>query len=103
MQTMREATLLEPKENEAGLPHNIIVEERSRLTATGVTKIVRYDENGAVLETRQGTLTIGGSGIQVSELSIKTGEVKISGKIEFIQYTQPVLHGQGGFLRRLAR
>lgn len=85
------------------LPHNIIVEERSRVTAAGITRIISYDENGAVLETQKGRLTIGGSKIQVSELSIQTGELRIQGEIEFIQYSQPVTHSAGGFLRRLTR
>ena len=50
----------------------------------------------------QGTLVIGGRNIQVSELSIQTGELKIFGTIEYMQYSEPV-KSPGGFLRRLAR
>lgn len=102
MQSAKEITRQNQPEP-AKLPHNIIVENRSRMDITGVTRIVSYDESGAVLETQQGTLTVGGSGLQVSELSIKSGEVKISGKLEFLQYTQPAARSAGGFLRRLAR
>ena len=73
------------------------------MTATGITRITSYDENEAVLETGQGVLTVGGSGLQVSELSIQSGELKISGRIEFLRYSQPVLKTAGGLLRRLAR
>lgn len=84
------------------LPHNLIVEDRRTVTATGITRIVSYDEQGATLETQQGTLVIGGRNIQVSELSIQTGELKIFGTIEYLQYSEPV-KSPGGFLRRLAR
>lgn len=84
------------------LPHNLIVEDRRTLTATGVTRIVSYDEQGATLETQLSTLVIGGRNIQVSELSIQTGELKIFGTIEYMQYSEPV-KSPGGFLRRLAR
>ena len=86
----------------APLPHNLIVENRSSLTATGITRIVSYDENGATLEIQQGGLVVGGSGIRVSELSIQTGEVRIQGHIEYIQYSeqrQPVT----GFFKRLVK
>ena len=86
----------------AGLPHNIIVENRRSVTATGITRIVSYDEFSATLETQQGTLVIGGKGIQVSELSIQTGELKIFGQIEYLQYSEPT-QSAGGFFRRLAR
>ena len=41
-------------------------------------------------------------GIQVSELSIQTGELKIFGQIEYLQYSEPT-QSAGGFFRRLAR
>ena len=48
----------------------------------------------------QGRLTIGGQAIQVGELSVRTGEVRIFGKIEFLQYTEN-RESAGGFFRRL--
>lgn len=84
------------------LPHNVIVENRHTVTATGIMRIVSYDEHSATLETAQGNLVIGGAGIQVSELSIQTGELKIFGKIEYLQYSEPA-QSVGGFFRRLAR
>lgn len=86
----------------AKLPHHLIVEDRRALTATGVTKVASCDETGAVLETQQGTLVVGGQGLSVSELSLQTGEVKIFGRIESMQYSEPV-PAAGGVLRRLLR
>lgn len=91
-----------PAEGAAKLPHHLIVEDRGVLTATGVTKVVSCDETGATLETQQGTLLVGGEGLSVSELSIQTGEVKIFGRIESMQYTEPA-PAAGGLLRRLLR
>lgn len=85
------------------LPHNLILEERARLTVSGVTRIVRYDEDEVVLETGKDTLTIGGGSLQVSELSIQSGEVRIAGHVEYVQYSEPIAHSAGGLLRRLAR
>lgn len=84
------------------LPHNLIVENRHMVTATGITRVVSYDEASATLETQQGTLVVGGQGIQVSEISIETGEMKIFGRIEYLQYSEPS-QPAGGFFRRLAR
>lgn len=86
----------------AKLPHHLIVEDRRALTATGVTRVVSCDETGATLETQQGTLLVGGEGLSVSELSIQTGEVKIFGRIESMQYTEPA-PAAGGLWRRLLR
>ena len=79
--------------------------KRARLTVTGVTHIVSCDELGATLQTPLGDLTIGGQGMQVSELSVRTGEVHISGQIEYLQYTenQQSKKQSGGLLARLLR
>ena len=37
----------------------------------------------------------------MSELSIQTGELKIFGQIEYLQYSEPT-QSAGGFFRRLA-
>ena len=79
-----------------------MLENRARLTVSGVTRVVSCDEGGAVLKTPLGDLTVGGQGIQVSELSVRTGQVHISGRIEFLQYAENRESG-GGLLARLLR
>lgn len=82
--------------------HNLILEDRRAMTATGITRIVSYDEYSATLETQQDSLVVGGRELQVSELSIQTGEVKIAGKIESIQYAD-LKESPAGFFKRLVR
>ena len=67
------------------MPHNLTMENRRNLVATGVTGIVSYDEYTAVLDTPLGRLQIGGEGLSVSELSVQSGQVRSAGSIEYIQ------------------
>lgn len=67
--------------------HNVILKDRKELTASGVKSITSYDEYTVILETHLGTLQIGGKNISVSELSVQTGEVQISGSIDYLQYS----------------
>lgn len=83
-------------------PHSLVIEERRRLTATGVLSIVSYDAYTVTLETSGGTLTIGGEGLTVSELSVQTGEVQIGGSIETVQYAAKREHA-ASFWKRLVR
>ena len=55
-----------------------------------------------MLETALGTLTVGGQELQVSELSLQSGQVQISGRIEFLQYAEN-RESSGGLLARLFR
>lgn len=69
--------------------HTLRMENCERLVATGIEAIVSYDAMGAVLKTPCGMLNVGGEGLSVGELSVRTGEVSISGSIEYVQYTRP--------------
>ena len=75
-------------------PHSVVIEDRKRLTATGILSIVSYDSFTATLETPGGTLAI--------ELSVQTGEVKINGSIEYVQYTAK-REKQESLFKRLVR
>lgn len=99
---MQNKTMPSEQKSTTALPHNLILENRHLATATGVTRIVSYDDTAASLETQQGALTIGGRGIQVSELSIQSGELKIYGQIDYIQYSEPQDKNEH-FLRRFWR
>ena len=89
-----------PVETTPVQPHSLVLENRHSLTVTGVTRTISCDDTGAVLDTTQGRLTIGGQGIQVGELSIRSGEVRLTGKIEFLQYAEN-RESSGGLFRRL--
>ena len=55
-----------------------------------------------MLETPLGNLTVGGRELQVSELSVQSGQVQLSGRIEYLQYTEN-RQTSGGVLARLFR
>ena len=86
---------------EQALPHDLILEERSRLTVTGVKKVVRCDAEGAALLTSKGTLELTGAELTVTSLDLDKGEVKLTGRVDTLEYTAE--HTPGGFLRRLVR
>ena len=83
--------------------HTLRMENCEKLVATGIEAIVSYDAMGAVLKTPCGMLNVGGEILSVGELSVRTGEVSISGSIEYVQYTRPREKTVGGFFKRLAR
>ncbi len=82
--------------------HSLALKDRRQLAVTGVGRVVSCDETAVVLETPLGNLTIGGQELQVSELSVQSGQVQLSGKIEYLQYAENRQSG-GGLLARLFR
>lgn len=86
---------------ETAPPHDLILESRSRLTVTGVRRVVRCDPDSAAIETSRGTLNLAGAQLSVTSLDLDVGEAKLEGRIDGMEYTED--RTPGGLLRRLAR
>ena len=80
------------------LPHKLSLSERNKLTMTGVTEVVSFDETAVVLQTGLGLLMVHGQGLQLKQLSVEGGQVAVDGTINALVYEEP---RQGGWLRRL--
>ena len=84
---------------EEHLPHKLQLNERKKLTMTGVTEVVSFDETAVVLQTSLGLLTVQGQQLQLKNLSLEGGQVAVEGDINALSYEEP---RQGGW-RRLFR
>ena len=82
-------------------PHNLILESRSRLTVTGVRRVIRCDPDGAALELAGCVLELTGGKLSVTALDLEKGEAKLAGRIDALEYAEA--RTPGGFLRRLVR
>lgn len=78
--------------------HDLNLQQRQKLTMTGVTEVISFDETAVVLQTGLGTLMVQGQGLQLKQLSTDGGQVSVDGSISAIVYEEP---RQGGWLRRL--
>ena len=84
-------------EDKIMLPHKLVLEERSKLTLTGVTEVISFDDTAVILRTQLGKLMIHGKELQLKTLSLEGGQVAVDGKISALIYEEL---RQGG-LRRL--
>ena len=80
------------------LPHKLSLDQRKNLTMTGVTEVVSFDENTAVLKTGLGMLVVQGQQLQLKTLTLDGGNVAVEGQISALTYEQI---RQGGWLGRL--
>ena len=79
------------------LPHKLILDDRKKLTATGVSEVIGVDEGIIVLQTGQGRLVIQGQNLKLKNLS-QEGQATVEGTVWSVSYEQV---RQGGALRRL--
>lgn len=65
---------------------NLFLENRKRLTLSGVIEVISFDEQKIDLTTRLGNLTIKGEGLKMNKLDVQNGDVIIAGDIASIVY-----------------
>lgn len=80
------------------LPHRLSLSERKKLTVSGVTEVVSFEETAVILQTSMGLLTVQGTQLQLKTLSLEGGQVEVEGSIAALHYQEP---RQGGWLSRM--
>ena len=78
--------------------HSLTLDARKKLTMTGVTEVVSFDDGYVVLRTELGMLTVQGTGLRLKTLSTDGGQMAVTGEIGLLSYEEP---RGGGWLRRL--
>ncbi len=86
-------------EKQMQLPHRLTLDERNKLSVTGVSEVVSFDDTAVVLHTQMGMLVIQGQQLQMKTLSLEGGQVAVEGTVSALHYEEP--RGGSGWLRRL--
>ena len=81
------------------VPHSISLDERKKLTVSGVKEVVSLDEESIVLATVLGMLVVQGQDLKLKQLTAEGGCVSVVGQIESLVYEQQ--RQNGSLLRRL--
>ena len=67
--------------------HGIIIENRSKMSVTGVIDVLSFDDQSIILCTSLGDLTVKGEGLKVNSFAVETGSLMIEGNIHALGYT----------------
>lgn len=78
-------------------PHSLVLEDRKKLTLSGVTDVDSFDETMITAYTDYGELTISGSSLHICKLSIDDGELCVEGLISAMTYIERQPKAQGLF------
>ena len=68
--------------------HNIIMENRERLSISGVKEVGTFNEESVEVSTSMGDLTVKGYNLHISKLSTDDGELKVDGEITALIYEE---------------
>lgn len=69
------------------LPHNLILEDKSKLSISGVVDVDTFDEAKIILFTEEDTIEVEGADLHIQKLDVANGELIIEGEVTSIVYT----------------
>lgn len=75
---------------------NIILENRGKLSISGVLDVLSFDDQVVILETDLGLLTVKGENLRINKLSIDTSEVIVEGDISALTYSDKEMDKKSG-------
>lgn len=82
--------------------HNLVIENRKKITISAVTDVDSFDEQLIVMYTDLGQLSIKGENLHINTLSVETGDMEIEGTVYALVYTNNT-QNKGGILSKLFR
>lgn len=66
---------------------NIVLENREKLSITGILDVFSFDDQIIIIETELGLLTIKGENLKINKLSLDTSDFIVDGKISSLLYS----------------
>ena len=80
-------TIDERKTINTGVIQNLILENRGKLSISGVLDVLSFDDQVVIVETELGLLTVKGENLRINKLSIDTSEVIVEGEMSALTYS----------------
>ncbi len=88
--------------NATSVIQNLILENRGKLSVSGVLDVLSFDDQVVIVETELGLLTVKGENLRINKLSIDTSEVIIEGDISSLAYSEKDMEkGKGSFMSKI--
>lgn len=86
-----------------GRSQNIILENREKLSISGVEHVDSFNDNTIVLGTLRGGMVVKGASLNISKLNLEDGNVVIEGSINSLVYNNKNVSGSkgGGLLGKM--
>ena len=75
---------------------NLVLENREKLSISGVLDVLSFDDQIVILETELGLLTVKGENLRINKLSLDTADVIVDGEIYNLGYSEKELDRKSG-------
>ena len=89
------------EEKQTNIMQNVILENRKKLTLTGIRDVLSFDDEIVVVESELGLLNIKGTDLRVIKISVETGDVIVDGTIRAIEYSDKDIGPKQGLMSKI--
>lgn len=86
----------ERKSFPTGVIQNLVLENREKLSISGVVDVLSFDDQVVIVQTELGMLTVKGENLRINKLSIDTSEVVVEGEISNLAYSEKEVEKKNG-------
>lgn len=95
--------MVEDKKPSKARVQNLILENREKLSVSGVVDVESFNDENVIVDTELGILIIRGEGLRINKLNIDSSELSIEGDIFSCEYSdKESSRSKGlGFLSRM--
>ncbi len=77
--------------------HEITLSNRNKMSLTGVTDVISFNDDRVDLKTNMGTLVIKGKGLNINKLNTDSGNLDVTGEVQLLEYVNRRDKGTGMF------
>ena len=88
-------------EVQTNIMQNVILENRKKLTLSGIKDVLSFDDEIVIVESELGLLNIKGADLRVNKISVETGDVIVEGTIRAIEYADKDLSPKQGLMSKI--
>ena len=80
---------------------SVMLENREKMTVTGVIDIHSFDDELVLAQTELGILTIKGEDLKMNKLNLENNELIVEGRINLFAYSDTPGAKKAGFMNKL--
>lgn len=80
---------------------NLVLENRHKLSVSGVMDILSFDDQIVIIDTNMGMLTVKGIDLRINKLSIDTNDIIVEGTINSLVYSDKADKKASNFIGKI--
>jgi sporulation protein YabP len=92
---------IEEKKTVSKAGHNFLLENRERMSVSGVVDVDIFNPDMIVVQTEMGMLTVKGADLHINKLNLESSELIIDGEISSCIYSDKAINNSGSFISKI--